>query len=373
MGKSKTFDERGSPEARAVRGRRLWLLAAGCLLLTFTYWFAGQSTSGLAQESRGQTVLPQLLREGDYRIGPGDLIDVRVFEPPELSRKVRVSATGQIVLPFIGEVKAAGLTEQELAEAIRTKLLKFLRNPQVSVSVEEYESQPVWVIGAVNNPGVYRLKGPTRLLNLLALAGWLNDKAGTTAILIRASQVSFAPAPRESSRETASRAEAAAQPTPPAQRPDEAQDVSDAIVEMINLRDLSLGRKDVNVLVYPNDVVSIPEADKVYVVGNVPQPGPIPIREPLTLSRAIMMAGGVKDATKKEKVMIVRQEPGKFQRTEIPVDLAKIEKNRAEDPMLLPNDVVFVPSSTTKSLGRAIASSLATSAATVYYWFWLIK
>jgi len=365
MRKVNACDEQGSPDASLVRSQRpshsrLWLLAAGCLVPAFIYWLDGQSTSALAQQPRGQTVMPQLLREGDYRIGPGDLIDVRVFEPAELSRKVRVSATGQIALPFIGEVEAAGLTEQELAEAIRTKLLKFLRNPQVSVSVEEYESQPVWVIGAVSNPGVYRLKGPTRLLNLLALAGWLSDKAGTTAILIRAPSVpSASAAPSDKLKE-------------PQQRSD-ASDATGTTVEMINLRELSLGRQDLNVLVYPNDVVSIPEADKVYVVGNVHQPGPIPLREPLTLSRAIMMAGGVKDATKKEKVIIVRQEPGKLHRTEIPADLAKIEKNRAEDPMLLPNDVVFVPSSTTRSLGRAIASSLATSAATVYYWFWLIK
>jgi polysaccharide export outer membrane protein len=109
------------------------------------------------------------------------------------------------------------------------------------------------------------------------------------------------------------------------------------------------------------DVVTLPEADQVYVVGNVFAPLTIPLKEPITLSRAIAMAGGVKQDSRKDKVRVVRQEPGSLQKKEIIVDLGAIEKKNADDIALLPNDIVDVPTSTGKSLLRSLLGGGAQS------------
>ena len=108
----------------------------------------------------------------DYRIGPQDLLKIEVFGVPDLNRAVRVNASGQIALPLIGLVQAAGLTGEQLAAAIAAELAKdYLQNPQVTIFIEEFTSQRVTVVGAVKNPGVYPLKGRTTLLQVVASAG----------------------------------------------------------------------------------------------------------------------------------------------------------------------------------------------------------
>jgi len=114
----------------------------------------------------------------DYRIGPEDLLDIQVFGVSELSRTVRVSSRGFISLPLLGEVKVAGLTSPGLENRLAELLAKdYLQNPQVSVFIKEYTSQRVTVSGAVTKPGVYPLKGRTTLLQAIAIAGGLDDKA----------------------------------------------------------------------------------------------------------------------------------------------------------------------------------------------------
>ena len=114
-----------------------------------------------------------------------------------------------------------------------------------------------------------------------------------------------------------------------------------------------------NPYVEAGDIVTLPEADQIYVVGNVYTPVTIPLKEPLTLSRAIAMAGGAKLDTKKDKIRIVRQEPGSLAKTEIIVDLSAIEKKRADDLALLPNDIIDVPLSSGKSLLRGLVAGSA--------------
>ena len=116
-----------------------------------------------------------------------------------------------------------------------------------------------------------------------------------------------------------------------------------------------------NPYVEPGDIVTLPEADQVYVVGNVFTPLTIPLKEPISLSRAIAMAGGIKQDSKKDKVRIVRQEPGSATKKEMVVDLSAIEKKRAEDIALLPNDIIDVPTSAGKSLLRSLLGTIAPS------------
>lgn len=265
-------------------------------------------------------------RSGDsvYRIGPNDVLDIRVFNKPMLSREsVRVDARGAIRMPLIeGEIQAVCLTEHELAREIARLYLKYQRNPQVDVFVKEYNSQPAMVIGAVNTPGQFKLQRRVRLLELLALAGGPAERAGRNVHVIHAAD-SFA---------------CGARPGHPAEGQAEA-----ANVNAYNLGDILRGDASANPFVRAGDVITLPNADQVYVVGNVIRPASLPLREPLTVTQAIASAGGVGPEAKKEKVRISRQPRAGGAKTEIVVDLNAIARKKAEDVLLEPNDIVEVP------------------------------
>jgi polysaccharide export outer membrane protein len=294
----------------------------------------GTPVSASAADLPVATTVPH---EG-YRIGPGDVLDIRVFNRPQLSREaVRVDARGVIRMPLIdGDIPAACLTEGELAEAIGARYLKYLRNPQINVFVKEFQSQPVAVIGAVNSPGQFKLQRRVRLLELLAFANGPADRAGRTVQIIHATEGSLCAK------------------TPAASTDDE---VSSSFVSY-KLRDTLEGEEPANPYVRPGDIISVPDADQIYVVGNVFQPRAIPLKEPITVSRAIAMAGGEQRDTKRDRVKIVRQSSGGTTKQEIYVDLRAIEKRQAEDLMLQANDIVAVPTSTGKTLLRSLVGTV---------------
>lgn len=288
---------------------------------------ASQSSIAAASSS---TKSPSGL-EDRYRIGPGDVLDIRVFNRANLSRDaVRVEGSGMIRMPLIdAEIQAACKTEGELAKEIASRYTRFYRNLQVDVFVKEYHSRQVAVIGAVNEQSRFELQRRVRLLELLTYAKGPSAKAGQIINVVH----STAPS-----------------------RCRDASEVDDttAALSTFRLSDTLIGNPDANPYIEAGDIISIPEANQVYVVGNVFTPVTIPLKEPITLSRAIAMAGGVKQDTKKDKIRIVRQEPNSTTRTEIVVDLTAIEKKRADDLALLPNDIIDVPTSAGKSLLRGI-------------------
>jgi polysaccharide export outer membrane protein len=259
-----------------------------------------------------------------YRIGPGDVLDVRVFNRPQLSHdSTAVSNDGVIRMPFIGEIQAACLTEGELAKEITTRLLKYQRNPQVHVSVKQYNSQPVSIIGAVNLPSRFQLQRPVRLLELLSLANGPSARAG------RSIQVLHAESPNSICAETPASSDS--------------NDDALAGLNSYNLSETLKGNLQANPYLRPGDIVTISEAEQVYIIGNVFKPGPIALSEPITVSRAIVMAGGTAPNTDTGKVRIIRQTPGSTVKTQIIVDLKKVKKNQAEDVALLANDTIEVP------------------------------
>jgi polysaccharide export outer membrane protein len=264
-----------------------------------------------------------------YRIGPGDVLDVRIYNRPQLSRDgVRVEGNGMIRMPLIeGDIKAACLTEGELAKEISTRYARYYKNLQVDVFIKEYQSQQVAVIGAVNDQSRFKLQRRIRLLELLTFAKGPSTKAGQTINVVHSSASS------------------------PCKKVEE----SDAAVfSSYKLSDVLQGDPKSNPYLEAGDIVTVPEADQVYVVGNVFMPITIPLREPVTLTRAIAMAGGLKQDTQKDKIRVLRQEPGTPVRKEITVDLSAIEKKRSEDLALLPNDIIDVPTSAGKSFLRGL-------------------
>lgn len=274
-----------------------------------------------------------------YRIGPGDILDIRVFNRPQLSREaVRVDARGMIRVPLIqDEIQAACRTENELAKELNVYYLEYLRNPNVEVFVKEYQSQPVAVLGAVNAPGRFQLQRRVRLLELLSFAGGHAERAGGRVQIIHASDVSIC---KKAVMEAAG------------------ADALDSF-DSYNLNDMLRGDDASNPYVRPGDIISVPESEKAFVVGNVLRPAPIALKEPTTVSQAIAMAGGVMPDTKSDRVRIIRQVPGSTAKSEIFVDLKGIDKRRAEDVLLQPNDIVDVPMSGGKRFLRSIVSAIA--------------
>jgi len=275
-----------------------------------------------------------------YRIGPGDVLDIRILNRPNLSREaVRVEGSGMIRMPLIDtEIQAACKTEGELASDIKERYLKFYRNPQVDVFIKEYHSRQVAIIGAVNEQSRFELQRRIRLLDLLTYAKGPSPKAGQTINIIHSP------------------------PSLVCQKSDSETSAATAF-SSYKLSETLQGDPRANPYIEPGDVVTIPEANQVYVVGNVFTPVTIPLTEPITLSRAVAMAGGVKQDSKKDKVRIVRQEPGTSTSREIVVDLTAIEKKRAEDIALLPNDIIDVPSSGGKTFLRSLLGTVAPSMA----------
>lgn len=284
------------------------------------------------QTAQSTPTLAAATAESDdrYRIGPGDVLDIRIFNRANLSRDaVRVEGNGMIRMPLIEtEIQAACKTEGELAKEIAAKYMKFYRNPQVDVFIKEYRSKRVTIIGAVNDPSRFELQRRVRLLDLLGYAKGPTAKAGQTINIVHSAQASLCSAPG-------------------------AGDTT-AGFSSYRLSDTLRGDPNANPYLQADDVITLPEADQIYVVGNVYTPLTIPLREPITLSRAVAMAGGVKQDSKKGKIKIVRQEPGSSVRKEIIVDLTAIEKKRAEDVALVANDIVEVETSSGKALLRSL-------------------
>ena len=282
-------------------------------------------------------VIPIQAQDDRYRLGPGDVIDIRIYNRPQLSRDaVRIEGNGMIRMPLIeNEIQAGCLTEGELAKEISTRYARYYKNLQVDVFIKEYHSKQVAVIGAVNEQSRFELQRRVRLLELLTYAKGPSTKAGQTINIIHSTAAS------------------------PCKQTDETGETdSAAAFTSYKLSDVLAGDPKSNPYLEAGDIVTLPEADQVYIVGNVFMPLTISLKEPITLTRAIAMAGGLKQDTRKDKIRVLRQEPGTTIRKEIMVDLYAIEKKRSEDLALAPNDIIDVPTSAGKSFLRSLVQGV---------------
>lgn len=298
-----------------------------------------------------------------YRIGPGDLLNIQIFNRPQLSRDaVRVDGRGMIQLPWIDtEIQVACRTEMEVAAEITARYRSLLRSPQVSVFVKEFQSQPVAVIGAVNQPGRYQLQRPVRLLELLTFAGGPAERAGRSVQIIHTAPVPFceqATTPTARSDTPSAQYQAPANTAGNAATPsDEAPSEVDTALTSLSLIEVMHGNARANPWVRPGDIVTLPDADQIFVVGNVLRPAGFPLRAQITVSQAIAMSGGLLPASKTDRVSIVRQTPAG--KNEIFVDLKAINKRQAEDIVLQANDIVNVPTAGGKSFLRTVVTAIA--------------
>ncbi len=264
----------------------------------------------------------------DYRVGPEDLLVIDVYGQDKLKRELRVNGQGFISMPLVGPVKVAGLTTQEIQEQLE-KLYgaDFLRNPQVTVEVKEYHHQRVAVTGAVDKPGSYEIIGPRTLLEVLAMAGGFSGKPraepGDVIHVIRRQSAATKTASLKGKEP-----ETAAPPT------------SQTIV--IDLRKLVSGQApELNLTVESGDVVHVPFAGTAHVLGGVKKPGNVTVKEKLTVSQAVAMAGGIDPLLGTKNITIMRfDQQGKP--IAIETNLNDITSQKDPDIPIQENDVIVV-------------------------------
>jgi len=251
----------------------------------------------------------------EYKIGPKDLLEIKVFELPELNQTVRVSEDGTITIPLIGQVKIEGLTKDELEQRISGLLEeKYLKNARVAVFIKEYQSKLVAVIGAVEKPGMYELVGRLTLLQMVSKAGGFKENASDEIFVLR-----------------------------------EGENGNTAKIA-IDLEDLIVnGNQKLNIPLQPNDVINV-RVDKlinVYVLGAVRNPGRMEVKmsKKITVLQAIAQAGGLADGARKSGVTIKRKDKKTGKEVKMKVDLGGIMKGKKPDIELVEGDVVIIPES----------------------------
>ena len=297
----------------------------------------------------------------DYRIGPDDQLDISVLEAAELDRAPRVSASGEISLALIGTVRAAGLTTREL-EIVIEELLRqhYIKEPHVSVQVRDMQSHPVAVFGAVKKPGVFQLRGPKTVVELLSMAEGLDVDAGDTVLVEHRGGVATAAtsAPADSSDPLPGAAAGATTANP----------ANTVAIDLKKL--LATGDPNLNVAVYPGDVVKVPRAEVVYVVGEVAKPGGFQLKtnESVSVLQAIALAQGLTHTSASGRSRIIRTNSATGERKEIPIDLNKILAGKIADPILEPRDIVFVPNSAGRSaLYRGVEAAITIGSGVAIY------
>ena len=276
----------------------------------------------------------------DYVLGPDDQISIWVADAPDISAKpVNIDPGGFISLPLVGLVRASGLTVRQLDERLSSVLKPYFVQPQVAVSVVEFRSQPVSVLGAVNQPGVHQLRGHKTLVEVLSEAGGIKNDAGYTVKITRRMEWGRIPLPNA--------------------RDDASGQFSVASVELKAI--MSAKNPEENILIRPHDVISVPPGELVYVVGEVTKAGGFVLadRETFSVLQALSMAGGLTREAAPQHARILRETETGAKRTEIPVNVKDILSGKAKDVALRSEDILFIPNNAPqRAVSRAAEAAI---------------
>jgi polysaccharide export outer membrane protein len=243
----------------------------------------------------------------DYVVGPQDVLTIQVFDQPDLGGKFAVEADGTFTFPLIGRIKAGGLTLREFEKALNERLADgYFRRPQVTVAVEQYRSQRVFVMGEVRQPGPVPLTGGMTLIEALARAGSTLPTSSGEVAIVRATQ-------------------GTAGPVIPGQE-------SGSEVFRANVRDLESGALSQNLQLRDGDTIFVPRAETVYVFGHVKNPGAYGIQKKTTVLQALALAGGITENAAMNRIYVIRIENG-----------AKKELRVKTTDTVRPEDTIMVP------------------------------
>lgn len=325
----------------------MWLTG---LLLSGLVWSAQQGPlprpeTSSSVVSEPVNAAPGPIRKSDtpsgYILGPGDQIIIHVVGVEELNDKpIPIDLSGSIRLPLVGRIPVAGLTVEQVGLEVARRLENYVIHPDVSVSVNEFRSQPVSVIGSVRTPGVQQVQGQKTLLEMLSLAGGLdNATAGSVLKITRRLSWGAIPLPNASN--------------------DPTNQFSIAQVSVKSLLDAK--HPEENILVKPNDVISVPRGETVYVIGEVLKAGGFLLNDgdQVTVLQALSMAGGADRMAQPQHARILRRVPGNTSRTEITINISKILDGKTADVRMQAEDILFVPNSVPKRAAvRALEAAI---------------
>ena len=302
---------------------------------------AGTSGSSTVVADINRNIAAAALLQGsassDYQIGSEDLLEITLFNIPEAQgterqmtprmTTVRVSQQGQISLPVLGEINVKGLTISRLEQRLRQDYDKYIHNPQVGVLVKEYR-QRISIIGAVQKPSIVEVTGPKTLIEILAMAGGVTDKAGSQVHVYRQG-----PTGKESHVIDLA--------------------VLTNSVGLVNANNAGM----INMPVQPGDMINIPEAGMFFVDGAVRKPGSYPLGRRYSLTQALATAGGVDNELHSNDISILRRQgPGELQT--IALNLSNVMSGNVADPQIQPDDVIVVPTSTAKFIVKRFIGTL---------------
>lgn len=293
----------------------------------------------LAAQAVGQVAKPQAWDDlkvkcddklrSTYLLGPDDQLEISGPELTEFGNKpVRIDSDGDVQAPLVGRIHVAGLTVQQTEVELNKSLRKYIREPQVVVNVAEVRSQPVSILGAVNTPGVHQIQGHKTLLEMLASAGGIRQDAGYSVRITRQLDWGCIPLPR-----------AKLDPT------------GQFSVAELNMKEIMEAKDPAeNIQILPHDVISVPKAEMVYVIGDVRRSGGFVLGEHQSISvlQALSLAEGLNGTADTRHARILRLKREADQREELPVDVKSLLAGKKQDVSLQADDILFIPGSTGK-------------------------
>jgi len=264
----------------------------------------------------------------EYLLGPNDVVELRVFGEPQFDGAFAVDNDGKLVVPFVEQpINAQCRSIKDVRKDVEGALAKFLKNPRVYMTVKDEKSRtPATVYGAVRSPAPYEMRRPARLLELISKSGGVTEQQSGT-IQIFHTQPLLCPEPEE--MRVASQVE-------------RGEDMLGVPFTIYKVEDLKMGKSEANPYIHPGDVIYVAEASPIYVTGSVVQPANLYLKDGMTLSRAINIVGGPRNA-KESQVRIYRQKPGGMKTETLTVDYKAIKQGKKEDVALQPYDIIEVP------------------------------
>jgi polysaccharide export outer membrane protein len=274
--------------------------------------------------AQGQST-PSSADTRSYLLGPGDVVEIKVFGQSDLNTNAQVDSDGYLSsLAFLEPINVKCRTEREVQRSVQEAYKRLLKDPQVSVRILERNSRPpATVFGAVRQASKVPMQRTIRLNELVAASGGFTESAAGTIQILHTEPVMC----------------------PSAGEQAVAQQLDGTMLPMlvVKISDLKKGTNSANPIIRPGDLVLVPAAEPIYINGSVSSPGGVLLREQLTLSRALAMVGGTRREADLSKVTIYRQKPGTQEQEIIKVDFEAVKKNRHQDVILRPYDVVDVP------------------------------
>jgi polysaccharide biosynthesis/export protein len=304
----------------------------------------GQTAAPATDPNTAPTTTPST-----YFLGPDDQIIIQGPEMDEVVNKpYRVDPDGYISVPMLGRIKAGGMTIGDFETELNKAASKYVRSPQLVASVAEFHSQPISVVGAVNQPGAQQLQGKKTLMQVISMVGGFRTDAGNTLTITRELQWGKLPLPNATTDPTGK--------------------YSTAEVSIPEL--LQEKTPQFNILIKPNDVITVPVSETVYVVGDVHKAGGFLLGEhkDMTVLQAVAMAEGINSTSDSKHSRIIHHAADASLRSETPVNVKMILAGKAEDVPLNGGDILFVPGSLSKKAGVRTVEAVIQTATGMAVW-----